>query len=236
MPIGYLVTVAFVALLTVFALAPIRRPRSLALLSWGLGLVINELPFLAFYWLLAATLLAFGQGDIDSAGGWVMFSLAVLTSVGLGVIAWRGWRARPAVAQAMSEGLGAGWRNELHPQLAARLRHHLPWLQILFLPILFRRHDVERLRNIPYGDAGRWTFLISTAHAPAHQAGRRWSIYTAAEAQRLRSRSTEPVVYAELPGGQHSFDLYHSIRFETVVDGIEAFAAWVISRPNMANP
>jgi acetyl esterase/lipase len=55
-------------------------------------------------------------------------------------------------------------------------------------------------------------------------------------AQRLRSRSTEPVVYTELPGGQHSFDLYHSIRFETVVDGIEAFAAWVISRPNMANP
>jgi hypothetical protein len=151
MPIGYLVTVAFVALPTVFALAPIRRPRSLALLSWGLSLVINELPFLAFYWLLAATLLAFGQGDIDSAGGWVMFSLAVLTSVGLGVIAWRGWRARPAVAQAMSEGLGAGWRNELHPQLATRLRHHLPWLQILFLPILFRRHDVERLRNIPCG-------------------------------------------------------------------------------------
>ena len=54
-------------------------------------------------------------------------------------------------------------------------------------------------------------------------------------AQRLCSRSTEPVVYAQLPGGQHSFDLYHSIRFETVVDGIEAFAAWVISRPNMAN-
>jgi hypothetical protein len=62
MPIGYLVTVAFVAVLTVFALAPIRHPRTLGLLSWGLGLVINELPFLAFYWLLAATLLAFGQG------------------------------------------------------------------------------------------------------------------------------------------------------------------------------
>jgi len=48
MPIGYLVTVAFVALLTVFALAANRRPRTLALLSWGLGLVINEWPFLAF--------------------------------------------------------------------------------------------------------------------------------------------------------------------------------------------
>jgi hypothetical protein len=39
------------------------------------------------------------------------------------------------------------------------------------------------------------------------------------------------VVYAELPGGQHSFDLFQSIRFENVVDGIDAFVAWVISRP-----
>jgi len=173
MPIGYPVTVAFVALLTVFALAPIRRPRTLALLSWSLGLVINELPCVAFYWLLAATLLAFGQGDIDSAGGWVMFSLAVLTSVGLGVIAWRGWRAGPAVARAISEGLGAGWRNELERQLASRLRHRLPWLRIFFLPILFRRRDVERLRNLPYGDGAAGTSLIFTAHAPARLVGRR---------------------------------------------------------------
>lgn len=42
---------------------------------------------------------------------------------------------------------------------------------------------------------------------------------------RLRQSAGRPVVYAELPGGQHSFDLFHSIRFETVVDGIEDFAA-----------
>ena len=48
---------------------------------------------------------------------------------------------------------------------------------------------------------------------------------------RLRAKSSNPVVYAELPGALHSFDLFHSIRFEHVVDGIEAFAAWVRSRP-----
>ena len=37
------------------------------------------------------------------------------------------------------------------------------------------------------------------------------------------------MVYAELPGAQHGFDLFGSIRFETVVDGIEAFTAWVRS-------
>ena len=54
--------------------------------------------------------------------------------------------------------------------------------------------------------------------------------YTPAEAahalvDRLCDRhSTRPVVYAELPGARRSFDLFHSIRFETVVDAIEAFA------------
>jgi acetyl esterase/lipase len=46
----------------------------------------------------------------------------------------------------------------------------------------------------------------------------------------LRSASGNPVVYAELPKAQHAFDLFHSIRFEKVVDAIEAFAAWVRSR------
>ena len=43
----------------------------------------------------------------------------------------------------------------------------------------------------------------------------------------LQTTSSRPVVYAELPGAQHSFDLFHSIRFEAVVDAIEAFAAHV---------
>jgi acetyl esterase/lipase len=48
--------------------------------------------------------------------------------------------------------------------------------------------------------------------------------------EQLQRGSSNPVVYAELPGGQHSFDLFHSIRFEIVVDAIEAFASCVRSR------
>jgi hypothetical protein len=43
------------------------------------------------------------------------------------------------------------------------------------------------------------------------------------------------VVYAELPGGQHTFDLFHSIRSETVIGGIEAFTTWVRSRSPAGN-
>src|SRR4029078_3062120 len=52
---------------------------------------------------------------------------------------------------------------------------------------------------------------------------------------RLREVSTSPVVYAELPGGPHNFDLFHSIRFEILIDGIEAFTAGVRSRPVPSN-
>ena len=44
----------------------------------------------------------------------------------------------------------------------------------------------------------------------------------------LRGRSSSPVVYAELPGAQHQFDLFHSVRCTAVVNGIEAFASWVL--------
>lgn len=45
----------------------------------------------------------------------------------------------------------------------------------------------------------------------------------------LRAGSPSPVVYAELPHAQHAFDLFHSIRNEAVVDGVEAFLAWVLA-------
>jgi acetyl esterase/lipase len=44
--------------------------------------------------------------------------------------------------------------------------------------------------------------------------------------RQLRAGGSRPVVYFRLPGAGHSFDLFHSPRFEAVIDGIEAFAAW----------
>ena len=48
--------------------------------------------------------------------------------------------------------------------------------------------------------------------------------------EQLRATSSNPVVYAELPGAQHGFDLFRSRRIVTVLDAIEAFAAWVNRR------
>ena len=44
----------------------------------------------------------------------------------------------------------------------------------------------------------------------------------------LRARSRGPVVWAELPGGLHTFDRFASIRSAGVVMGVEAFADWLL--------
>jgi len=33
-------------------------------------------------------------------------------------------------------------------------------------------------------------------------------------------------VYAELPGGQHAFDLFFYLRYSYVIEAVAAFAAW----------
>jgi hypothetical protein len=50
-------------------------------------------------------------------------------------------------------------------------------------------------------------------------------------AAKLRRESPSPVVYAELPGAQHSFERYHSLCFDRVVTAVGTFAAWVRSQP-----
>jgi len=45
----------------------------------------------------------------------------------------------------------------------------------------------------------------------------------------LRETSHEPVVYMEIPGAQHAFEIFPSLRSQAVVDGIERFVAWVYS-------
>jgi acetyl esterase/lipase len=387
-PVGYLWTVAVLAFGTVLALAPVRWPGILGALSFRLGLLVSELPFVAFGVLLASTVLALGQGGVDSPGGRAALAAAVLTAVGLAVVAWQGLRARPAVDRALREALGAGWRTAVDAGMSARLRRRRPYARILVRPVFVRRRDVERVPDISYGDAGKANLLdvyrrrspapsgptLVYFHGGGYTGGRKdrearplvyrlasqgwvcvsanyrlrpaatfadhlvdvkkviaWvrahghehgadpalvfvagssagghlaalaaltpndpafqpgfedadtsvtaaiSLYgyygryyghgpgewpassplayvrpdappffvahgdrdeypaTSVESARLfvakvRSASSDPVVYAELPGGHHGFDFFHSLRFEAVVDGVEAFAAWVRSR------
>jgi acetyl esterase/lipase len=46
-------------------------------------------------------------------------------------------------------------------------------------------------------------------------------------AERLRSNSSQPVVYAELPGAQHAWDVFRSVRAMESVHAVARFLEWV---------
>jgi acetyl esterase/lipase len=386
MPIGYVISVTVVAVGMLVSLKPLGRSGRLGTISFFFSAGVNESPFLGFYWVLAATLLAFAQGDLDTPVAWAALALAAASFIATPALVRRSFRAGPALEQALVEGLGEGWRTAIDAERAARLRRRLPWVRILLAPLPFFHPDIERIANISYGDAGRrnrldvyrhrshtsgapifihlhggrfyrglgaksfyarpllmelagqgWVcisanyrlkpkavfpdYLVDvkkaiawarehasqyggdpavvvvagssagahlaataalTPNDPTFQPGFEHADTTVAAAvclygyygpvdpgrqplpssprdylradappfliahgdqdtyvpveqarelaKRLRNISTSPVVYAELPGAQHSFDILHSIRFETLIDGIEAFAAWVRSQ------
>jgi acetyl esterase/lipase len=383
MPFGYLISVGVMATYTLIALAPPRpRTSSPFRLSFWLGFLVNELPFVALYVLVASTALAVVQSGAESPVFWAAFGLAILTAAGLVLIVGRALRTAPAVDHALYQGLGSDWRAQVESSLAARLRRRPRLAAIFVAPFPIRGRQVERVANIRYGEAGRANLLdlyrhrshpsgaptlihlhggafvmgrksrearalmyrlasqgwvcisanyrlradgrfpaslidvkkvlawvrehghdygadrafvfVSGSSAGAHLAAmaaltpndprfqpgfeevdtsvaaavclygyygrvgsgsRLLSLLEHEDAapppffvahgdldtlvviedarnfiERLRARSSSPVVFAELPGGQHSFDLFRSIRFDAVIAGIEAFAAWVRSR------
>ncbi|WP_430786007.1 hypothetical protein VBD025_12670 [Virgibacillus flavescens] len=44
----------------------------------------------------------------------------------------------------------------------------------------------------------------------------------------MKNTTPNPVIYTELYGADHNFDMFHSIRKEVIINGIEAFADWVL--------
>ena len=48
--------------------------------------------------------------------------------------------------------------------------------------------------------------------------------------ERLRQVSEEPVLYAEVPGASHAFDVFHSTRTANAVSAVDRFLAWIVDR------
>jgi acetyl esterase/lipase len=383
-PIGHLIgVIVFGAIVCLTLVAP-RRPRVLASLAYRVASVYNEAPFPFIYLLLFSWIGPITDDQLQSFAGRALAAVELLVIFGFGLIAWQGTRARTVVGNALSEGLGAGWRAATDRTLVVDIRRRPPIARILLMPFVMRPRAVERIGNISYGEFGRhnlldlyrhrsrpegapvlvyfhgggfyggrksvegrallfrlasqgwvtvsanyrlrprasflehmtdvkrvvaWvrehgpdfgadpsTLFLSggsaggtlcsiaamTQNDPRYQPGFEdadtsvtavaslygwyggyyelggpdsavgvlghdalqapplfiahgskdslaWVETARRFAAHLRSNSPNPVVYAELPHGQHAFDLFHSFRFSAVVDGIEAFAAWVRS-------
>lgn len=54
--------------------------------------------------------------------------------------------------------------------------------------------------------------------------------------RRLRAVSRQPVAYAEIPGAQHAFDVFPSIRSAHVVRGVQRFLDWAVLNHTPVSP
>ena len=129
MPIGYWWTVALMSWGVACALT---RWRMLGSFSAIPALLASELPFIVGYLLIASTVLALVDGNLDSPGGAAGAAVALLALVGLVVVVCRAMRAHAALGNA-----GRPWR---------------PWGRILRAPFFPGRIDVVRVRGLAYGD------------------------------------------------------------------------------------
>ncbi|MGH2896131.1 MAG: alpha/beta hydrolase [Solirubrobacteraceae bacterium] len=384
MPTGYLTAVVIVALYTVLVLRAPRRPAGLARATFLMTHWVSEYPFIALAALAVSTVLVLAQGDLTSAGGWVLLGVAAATALGLLDVVRRASSAGRVIETALADRFNDAWRAGDGGGAGPRPLSSLRVLRDVLAPFPVRPRGVRRISNVAYGDAGKrnlmdlyrprdapaepgpvlihfhgghfqigrksrearpllyrlasegWLCIsanyrlraagrfpnslidaksvIAWARAHAFEHGADPSLivvaggsagghlasmaaltpndpafqpagadvdttvgaaiclygyygprtsgappsspqdYITREAppflvaagdndnqidvshadqfvERLRSVSAAPVVYFRLPGAQHSFDLFRSLRFDQVVDGIVAFLGWVRTHP-----
>jgi len=158
-PLGYVVTVAFIGGCTLAALTSRPAGGPPGRIRYFLGFVINEQPGLATCWLAAATFLAISQGDLRSPAAWAAGGVAALTVAGLVVLAVRAVPAGSVIDQALDEGLGSYWRAAIGGQSAAVLTPRLQGVRQFAGPVLVRSLAVRRIAGIRYGEPRRANLL-----------------------------------------------------------------------------
>jgi acetyl esterase/lipase len=137
--------VATFALLAQYA--PMPKRSSPWNFRFGLTFLINEQPFLGFWWLVAGTVPSLISGRIHGATAWLAAGgLVALAAGALAVVAAEALEAGPALDAALAE-VGA---RPLH-----RNARRLPWFRIVLLPFVSYRPDVRRTANVRYGPARR---------------------------------------------------------------------------------
>jgi acetyl esterase/lipase len=132
---------------------PRYRPASLAVFSFFSGWLTAEL---ALHQIAAQVLIAAGLCALGALSAWPgRMGLAVL--VVNWVFLWRSHReglgAAEEVERGLQTGLGADYRSRILPAAAERFVEGVDWRAIA-LPFPMRHAQVERVRNIPYCEAG----------------------------------------------------------------------------------
>lgn len=160
---GPLISALFVGLCVAAAIRPpIPRHPSPFNLSFALGYLINEVPFLGLWWLASATLRVVVHPQFGLWAWWLVTAITAAAAAGMLWLAARGFSARPVLSRALQESFG--------PDAAPRYTRP-SWWRLLLVPFISWRPDVRRIRNRRYGPARRGNRLdvyVSRRTRPEH--------------------------------------------------------------------
>lgn len=131
------------------AYLPARARGPLVVGSFFAGWLTSELSHHHFAWQVLATLVFVWFGALEAWPGWLGLAITAVSWAGLLGLSLRSWRAGDTVDASLREGLGAGYRSEIAPDLAARLDRPLP-LSRQINPFLLRDREVRRVKNLVY--------------------------------------------------------------------------------------
>lgn len=154
--VGFLSTILLVGACALAALRPpLPRDPSPFRISFLLGYLINEQPFLGLAWLAAGTWSTLAT-RVDTPVWWLAVVLTAIPAATLVALAIRARSARSVLGAALAAAPGIPIP-----------RSRTPWVRIL-LPALFWRPDVVRVRNRSYGTARAQRLdLYLPRHRPA---------------------------------------------------------------------
>ena len=146
------------------AVAPIRRPRSLGLVSWISSAAPNEVPFVFIYIVVLSNAPSVLDGHMSVPNDWVSLAIAACTVTALAIVAYRAGRAGVVADEALDQAFGARRPTEITTSSVGRSSWRLPWLRILLMPWPFRPSTVERQADIRYGSHGKDNLLDIYRH------------------------------------------------------------------------
>ena len=138
---------------TLNAFRPIFAAPRLSVVSFLAGWLTSELALHHLAWQLLFTVVFVWAGALHAWPGWVGLAVTLVSWAGL-VRMWRAAHAAEDVCEAaLSAGLGAGYRDDIRPDVAERLAPRIDWRQ-LALPFPVRHPEVERVKGIVYAEVG----------------------------------------------------------------------------------
>ena len=132
---------------------PIALPSRRAALSFFAGWLTTELALHHLAWQAAMTALFVWAGALRAWPGVVGLGITLVSWAGLFRLFTGARTAEAVVETALRDGLGAGYRDEILPEVARKFAPAIDRRQLL-LPFPVHHPEVERIRNVVYAREG----------------------------------------------------------------------------------